>query len=287
MWAILPTDPRLPRALPAGLADPQAAGDPAWAGRTSPGGTFVLWNAKPENRHLPSVWEWANIRLLTTRKNWTGPQKKMMRTAGRVHGVRIVLALLLFLCVVLGGSAVRRRVIEDLNANHAAGLVEEVLKANTSQVPGIVDSMRGYRRWVDPALKEALANTSEGSPEKLHAGLALLPVDNGQAGYLYQRLLEATPGDLAVICKALQKDHQAALTAKLWSVMDTAQPEDRRLLPPPPPWPSSTVMARAGPGQGTQWPVRWSGSTRSSWGVDRGPAPGPGQADTALGGDLP
>ena len=25
----------------------------------------ALWNAKPENRHLPSLWEWANIRLLT------------------------------------------------------------------------------------------------------------------------------------------------------------------------------------------------------------------------------
>ena len=30
-----------------------------------------LWNAKPENRHLPSALEWANIRLLT--KRGTGP----------------------------------------------------------------------------------------------------------------------------------------------------------------------------------------------------------------------
>ena len=35
---------------------------------------------------------------------------------------------------------------EDRNATHAEGLVEQVLKANTSQVPGIVDSMRNYRR---------------------------------------------------------------------------------------------------------------------------------------------
>ncbi len=30
-----------------------------------------LWNAKPENRHLPSALEWANIRLLTRKKDWT------------------------------------------------------------------------------------------------------------------------------------------------------------------------------------------------------------------------
>ena len=41
------------------------------------------WNAKPENRHLPSALEWANIRLLTKKKDWTDPQRKMMKRAGR------------------------------------------------------------------------------------------------------------------------------------------------------------------------------------------------------------
>ncbi len=33
----------------------------------------ALWSAKPENRHLPSVLEWANIRLLT--RSVTGPNR--------------------------------------------------------------------------------------------------------------------------------------------------------------------------------------------------------------------
>ena len=48
----------------------------------------ALWNAKPENRHLPSVLEWANIRLLTRKKDWTEPQRRMMKRAGRVHGLQ-------------------------------------------------------------------------------------------------------------------------------------------------------------------------------------------------------
>src|SRR5207249_6025536 len=47
-----------------------------------------LWNSKPENRHLPSALEWANIRLLTKKKDWTEPQHRMMRRAGRVHELR-------------------------------------------------------------------------------------------------------------------------------------------------------------------------------------------------------
>ena len=33
----------------------------------------ALWNAKPENRHLPSLLEWASIRILTDKKKWTKP----------------------------------------------------------------------------------------------------------------------------------------------------------------------------------------------------------------------
>jgi eukaryotic-like serine/threonine-protein kinase len=54
-----------------------------------------LWNSRPENRFLPSFREWVNIRFMTRKKNWTGPQCRMMRRAGRVHGLRLVGALTL------------------------------------------------------------------------------------------------------------------------------------------------------------------------------------------------
>ena len=48
--------------------------------------TSATWNAKPENRLLPSWWEHLSIRLLSDKKKWTEPQRKMMGKAGRVHG---------------------------------------------------------------------------------------------------------------------------------------------------------------------------------------------------------
>ena len=53
----------------------------------------ALWNAKPENRRLPSTLEWANIRLFTRRRNRTPPQQKMMHKAGGYYFVRGFAAL--------------------------------------------------------------------------------------------------------------------------------------------------------------------------------------------------
>ena len=48
----------------------------------------AIWESKPENRHLPSLSEWASIRTLSRSKDWTEPQTRMMHRAGRVHGLR-------------------------------------------------------------------------------------------------------------------------------------------------------------------------------------------------------
>ena len=48
----------------------------------------AIWNSKPENRHLPSAFEFTNIRHLTSKKNWTKPERRMMRKAGQIHGLR-------------------------------------------------------------------------------------------------------------------------------------------------------------------------------------------------------
>ncbi len=189
-----------------------------------------FWNAKPESRHLPSALEWANIWLLTKRRDWTDPQRKMMARAGRVHGVRGVLTLALLSAGVLAGIAGRRQFIENRSATRAAGLVQRVLDADTLQVPDIVRAMRDYRKWVDTALRNELEKSSEDSRQKLHASLALLSVDATQVDYLFNRLIKAAPSELPVLRDAL-KPHQATLVPKLWSVLDSDQTGDVSLLP--------------------------------------------------------
>ena len=246
-----------------------------------------LWNAKPENRHLPSLLEWANIRLLTKKKDWTEPQRKMMKRAGRVHGVRGVLTFALLTAGVLAGIAVRRQVIENQRATHAAGLVQRLLDADTPQVPDIVEAMRDYRQWVDPSLRSELEKRSDDSRQKLHASLALLPVDASQVDYLFNRLLKATPSELPVLRDAL-KTHQSTLTPKLWTVLESAKPGDASLLP------AASALASYDPDD-----ARWEavggkvaqalviGQSRLSRSLARRPASRAWQADGSARHDLP
>jgi formylglycine-generating enzyme required for sulfatase activity len=189
-----------------------------------------LWSVKPENRHLPSVWEWATIRLMTRKQDWTEQQQKMMRQARRVQGLRGLGTAALVAALIALGLNIRERVAESNRATVAAGLVEQVLRASTAQVPGIVNAMKDYRRWVDPALKEALARAAKGSPEELHARLALLPSDGAQAGPLQDRMLTAGPDEVSVIRQFLEP-HRKTLTPKLWEAVAKARPADDLILP--------------------------------------------------------
>src|SRR5271166_2598775 len=182
-----------------------------------------LWNAKPENRHLPSLLEWTNIGLLTKKKDWTEPQRKMMRRAGRVHGLRTLALAALIALITWGGY-------EAYGSFQARALVDSLKTASTAEVPDIVKNLSGYYRWARRPLSDLLSSTEEQSCPHLHAGLALLPVDASQVDYLFNRLLSAKENELPVLRDAL-KTHQSTLTPKLWTVLETAKPGDAGLLP--------------------------------------------------------
>ena len=114
----------------------------------------ALWNHKPENRHLPSVPEWANIRLLTRRKDWSESQRRMMRRAARVHGLR-GLGLAILIALVSWGS------LEGYGSLQAAHLIDSLRTANIRDVPARIEQLRTYRRWAGRPLAGLLASTGE------------------------------------------------------------------------------------------------------------------------------
>ena len=182
-----------------------------------------LWNAKPESRRLPSLLEWASIRLLTKRSNWSEPQRRMMRKAGWLHGSRTLTTLVLLGLLASGG-------IEGYGRLRASNLVAALQTANTTDAPALIRQLEGYRHWASPRLNSLVQVADEKSLEKLHGSLALLPVDASQLPFLEKRLLVASPTELVVIRDAL-KPHRATLIPKLWNLLDSAQPSDESLLP--------------------------------------------------------
>lgn len=184
----------------------------------------AAWNAKPERRHLPNWWEWAGITLLTSRAAWSEPQRKMMRIATRRHLRSALLIVLAFMLLSAGGTLIRHRINEQSNARYSAALVERLVDAQTSQVPGVVAELAAYRTWADPLLRERLHASPVNSRQRLHASLALLPVDSSQVGFLYEQLLAADPQDVGVLRTSLAP-HRQVLCDRLWTVAEQPRKE--------------------------------------------------------------
>jgi len=201
----------------------------------------AVWNARPENRQLPSLPHWLSISLLTRKETWTPPQRKMMRRAARYHAVRGLVVAVLLALIAWGGYEGYGRV-----QTHA--LRGRLLYADTNEVPGIVREMAPYRRWVDPRLRDdyARAEKDNGRRKQLHASLALLPADPTQVDYLYGRLLDAEPNEVPVIRDALAP-HREELLDKLWVVAQSPQKgkESHRLR-------AAAALAKYDPG-GEKW----------------------------------
>jgi serine/threonine protein kinase/formylglycine-generating enzyme required for sulfatase activity len=178
----------------------------------------AVWNARPENRQLPSLVQWFQIQWWTAKKNWTQPQRKMMHRASRYHALRGVVATVL-LCLLGWGT------YEGHGSLRAHALRERLLDANTNEVPTIVKDIAGYRRWLDPLLHDAQIQAAQDKDRRrklLNTSLALLPVDASQVEYLYSRLIDAEPGEVPVIRDALA-GHKEQIVDPLWTVVEAPQ----------------------------------------------------------------
>jgi formylglycine-generating enzyme required for sulfatase activity len=179
-----------------------------------------VWNTKQENRNLPGLFEWSRMLIITQPREWTEPQRKMMQAARRYYFVRGAIVGLILMIATVAGVTIRGQVIEREHANDARGLVTAVINAEIVRVPEIIDSMTASRKWVDPLLRKAAENTALNPRQKLNANLALLRVDSGQADYVYNRLLQAEPDEVPVICAELVP-YKNQFMQRLWGVVSS------------------------------------------------------------------
>src|SRR5208337_1607263 len=101
----------------------------------------AVWNARSENRQLPSLQQWLQIKLLTQKKNLTPLQRRMMTKSGRHHALRGMMVAVLLAVATFTGLAIREQFEERRKATQAAGLVQSLLNADTVQVLAIIDKI--------------------------------------------------------------------------------------------------------------------------------------------------
>ncbi|MFV1966793.1 MAG: SUMF1/EgtB/PvdO family nonheme iron enzyme, partial [Pirellulaceae bacterium] len=82
----------------------------------------AMWNARPERRQLPSLWEWIAIRTLTQPLHWTAPQRRMMGVATRQHVATSLVFFVLIFAFLFAGvelTALARNLLVRFRANSA------------------------------------------------------------------------------------------------------------------------------------------------------------------------
>lgn len=173
----------------------------------------ALWNARRESRQLPGIWEWSKIQLLTNRKNWSAPQREMMRQSGWRHAAR--LAGLMLCLVALGAIG-----WESIGRIRAAAAVQTVLTGRTEEMIPLARDLSRQRRRIMPLLAEQLSGKGLREMQELHVRLVMLPHDASQAVPLTERILTSDPQQLLVIREALQRfanGHELARSRdRLW-----------------------------------------------------------------------
>ncbi len=183
----------------------------------------ALWNSKPQHRYLPHALEWAGMRLFVRSRQWTPPQRRMLRSADRFHVARLLgIAALAFL--LIWGA------LEYQGRTRARALVASLLRPGVGGLVPILDEMRGYRRWVEPMLREgSQAEPNQHDSEKqLKLRLSLLRWDPALAQEVYESMLNARAQDFALIRGELAPYSQEFIAALWTKLADKSADPDQR-----------------------------------------------------------
>ena len=189
-----------------------------------------LWNAKPENRHLPTLWEWLGIRTLTDPKKWTSPQRVMMSKATRLHSLRSALALAGLVALISIGVVVRTQVAREQEATRIEGLVGRLVSAEPNQLPDIVKELDANPEVAATYLSPLLAANATTVDEKraqLHARLALVSRDRALVEPLLEELLTNKVVYVGPIRQQL-RPYAGELTEKLRAILRDEKAEANR-----------------------------------------------------------
>ena len=171
----------------------------------------ATWNAKRENKQLPTVTEWLSIRMLTDSKRWTDTQRAMMRKAARVHGTKwggvLLTALLVGVGIQQWVSAERWKNLKEQTETAA-----EAMQNNLGpSVPFNLEKLLTLpEQLVVPELQTRFSSTTN-PRHKLSLAFALAGYGKLDAEYLVSRIDDIAETDTRNYVTAFQANSATAL----------------------------------------------------------------------------
>ena len=178
-----------------------------------------LWSSKPENRYLPSLGEWATIRLLTEKKDWSPPQCKMMSAAARRYSARLAWTAVLVALAAIAVGAVAYWVDHWRRQDEARSFIEHLRVAEWELLPEVLARFGPERALVRDEVTRIAGDSSRGPRPAPARRLAIAPYDQATAVGLLDDLAAASPQELRVMWGRLGTWNDR-LGPQLWTRLD-------------------------------------------------------------------
>jgi len=165
----------------------------------------AVWEAKQENRYLPSLYEFLTIRTFIDRRSWTSVQREMLGRSWRYHGLRLsslfaVLSIVAFLLFLIIRTERERNVV--LMARAAVDVVEN---SRGEVVPFAIDDLAAFPpALVIGELKRRLPGTTH--RRRLPLTCALASLGEVDRSFLVSAISDAPVSECANIADALSVD---------------------------------------------------------------------------------
>jgi formylglycine-generating enzyme required for sulfatase activity/serine/threonine protein kinase len=175
----------------------------------------AVWNARPEDPQLPSVLQWAGIRLFTRKGAWTEPQRTMMRSAARHHGFcwGIGLVLAVTLGIILQQYVAAKRLEND--TRRAESLVNAVLTARADAVPYAIQYLEPLREHALSILERQYEGGQLPPSQRLRAAFAMAALGRVERAFLVGSIASARPDEYRNLIAALRLEQEAAVQGVL------------------------------------------------------------------------
>jgi serine/threonine protein kinase/formylglycine-generating enzyme required for sulfatase activity len=180
----------------------------------------ALWSLQRQSKHLPPLWEWLNVRLLTRKGRWTGADHEMMRAAGRRHGLRACMRLLAVGVMIWGayegiGYLSAKLILLDPTMVEAVVNKDRITQASATIAP--------YRRWAIPLLKEISCNAEETLERRANACLLVLHLQPDDLDYACASLLKGDENEFLIIRDGLPPGLISNIMEPLWNILENVE----------------------------------------------------------------
>lgn len=190
----------------------------------------AAWKLNREEKQLPTLLEWRQIRRWTEPAHWQPEEKAMMQRASRHHLRRLSLTATAVLLLAFLGWFAWRRASSQQEAIRIAGLVDTLTNAEPARLPEIIKQLDATPQVADEYLAkhlEAEAKTPAELRARLHARLAKVSRDPSLVEPLFEELLAGKWSYILPI-RELLRPSASKLTDSLQRILQDPQVEPQR-----------------------------------------------------------